>query len=80
MKLKATFKVHKVDGRGLVNGKATEERVLLHPIDPHELGTSDFHETTRSGLGQIKWVINKPEALGKFQVGQLVEVSFDIPK
>jgi hypothetical protein len=77
--LQATFKVHKVEPRGVVNGSHTEERVTLHPTDPHEDGSSDMLRESQSGSGKIRLTIDEPNALGRFKPGQLVEVSFDIP-
>lgn len=79
-----TFKVHRVEPRGFINGAATEERVLMHPIDPHEVAdgvtSQELLQETRSGHAQIKFNVRAPEALGKFKEGQLVHVSFDIPE
>jgi hypothetical protein len=78
--LKATFKVHRAPYRGHADpAKATEERVVLHPVDAHEPGASDLTKELNSGNGQIKLTITAEAALGKFVPGQLVEVSFDIP-
>lgn len=77
-KLVATFKVHRAEPRNIVDGVAREERVLLHPLDPHEEGKNDLVGESRSGESKIQLKV-EGAALGKFKVGQLVTVSFDIP-
>jgi hypothetical protein len=77
--LQATFKVHRADPRGVVDGVATEERVVLHPLDPHEEGENDLMSVPQSGGGAIKLSITELNALGRFKPGQLVTVTFDIP-
>ena len=77
--MKATFKVHKVEQRGIVNGKHTVELVVLHPVDPYEPGPRELFRESRSGeSGQIKLQVDAPAALGKFQVGRLITVSFAV--
>lgn len=75
--MKVTFKVHKVEQRGFVDGVPRQERVTMHPIDPHEEGVNDLANVTRSGEGKIVVNIYKPEALGKFKQGALVNVTFE---
>lgn len=79
-KFTATFKVHRVEPRDRVDGKAREERVLLHPTDPHEPGKNTLMLESRSGYGQIKVNVTAPAALGRFKEGALIDVSFDIPE
>ena len=75
--MQATFKVHKVEPRGVVDGKATVEIVTLHPIDPHEPGPHDLFKTSRSGEnGQIRLQVDASEALGQFVAGKRVTVTF----
>lgn len=77
--MKATFKVHKVEPRGMINGKATVEVVTLHPIDPHEPGPHEPFKVSRSGEnGQIRMQIDAPAELGKFLPGKLVTVTFEV--
>jgi hypothetical protein len=78
--MKATFKVHKVEPRDIVDGVARCELITFHPIDPHEAGAHEHAIESRSGEGQIKLKITEPKALGRFSTGDYVEVSFDVLK
>lgn len=76
--MKCTFKVHRVVPGDFVDGKARREKLLLHPIDPHENGVNDFANVTRSGEGKLTLTITRAEQIGKFKEGQLVTLSFDL--
>jgi hypothetical protein len=78
--MKATFKVHKVEPRDIVDGVARHERVTLHPIDPHEPGDHEHAIESRSGEGKIVLNITEPSALRRFVAGKYVSVTFDIPE
>jgi hypothetical protein len=76
--MKATFKVHKVEPRDVVDGVHRAERVTLHPIDPHEPGVHEHAAESRSGEGKIVLNVTEPSALRKFVAGKYVTVTFDL--
>lgn len=75
--MRITFKVHKAEPRNFVDGVAREQRVTLHPIDPHEPGENELTKVSRSGEGKLVLRVDEPAALGRFQVGRLVALTLE---
>ena len=75
--MRVTFKVHKVELRDILDGAPREERLTLHPIDPHEDGAHDHAAESRSGEGKLMLKITEPSQLGKYLVGAYVTVDIN---